>query len=165
MGRLNDVPFSLHGSFIAILMLSSVYLSFPSKYYGYIWASITPGTVLIILAGRFMGKRVVFLKQLPSGLLLVTATSTKVDISGVNVAKFDDKYFGKELQKKKKKGEGEFFEAEKEEKNVLPQEKKDDQKAVDTQLIKAIEGVADLKAYMAARFSLKAGMKPHELKF
>lgn len=42
------------------------------------------------------------------------ATSTKVDISGVKLEKFDDKYFAKEAQKKKKKGEGEFFEADKE---------------------------------------------------
>ncbi|KAI5655910.1 hypothetical protein M9H77_24703 [Catharanthus roseus] len=146
--------------------------------------SITPGTVLILLAGRFKGKRVVFLKQLTSGLLLVTgpfkvngvplrrvnqkyviATSTKVDISGVSLDKFDDKYFAKQVDEKKKKGEGEFFEAEKEEKNVLPQDKKDDQKAVDGVLIKAIEGVPDLKAYLSARFSLKDGMKPHELVF
>ncbi|KAK8588794.1 hypothetical protein V6N13_087689 [Hibiscus sabdariffa] len=146
-------------------------------------ASITPGTVLILLAGRFMGKRAVFLKQLSSGLLLVTgpfkingvplrrvnqsyviATSTKIDISGVDVDKFDDKYFTKEVLKKKK-GEGEFFEAEKEDKKKLPEDKKEDQKAVDASLIKFIEGVPDLKAYLAARFSLKSGMKPHELVF
>lgn len=147
-------------------------------------ASITPGTVFILLAGRFMGKRVVFLKQLTSGLLLVTgpfkvngvplrrvnqsyviATSTKVDISGVDLGKFDDQYFEKEAEKKKKKGEGEFFEAEKEEKKVLPDDKKDDQRTVDAQLIKSIEAVPDLKTYLSARFSLKSGMKPHELVF
>jgi large subunit ribosomal protein L6e len=42
------------------------------------------------------------------------ATSTKVDISGVNVEKFDDKYFAKKAEKKKKKGEDNFFEGEKE---------------------------------------------------
>ncbi|KAL4198212.1 hypothetical protein AMTRI_Chr03g44780 [Amborella trichopoda] len=146
-------------------------------------ASIAPGTVLIILAGRFKGKRVVFLKQLPSGLLLITgpfvvngvplrrvnqayviATSTKVDISGTNVEKFTDIYFTKTVVRKKK-GETEFFQAEKEETKSLPQEVKDDQKAVDTPLIKAIEAVPDLKPYLAARFSLRSGMKPHELSF
>nr|CAD1825358.1 unnamed protein product [Ananas comosus var. bracteatus] len=124
------------------------------------------------------------LGRLPSGLLLVTGpfkvngvplrrvnqayvigTSTKVDISGVNVEKFDDKYFAKEKKTKTKKTEGEFFETEKEETKSLPQEKKDDQKVVDSQLIKAIESVPDLKAYLSARFSLRSGMKPHELAF
>jgi large subunit ribosomal protein L6e len=147
-------------------------------------SSITPGTVLILLAGHFKGKRVVFLKQLESGLLLVTgpfkvngvplrrvnqayviATSTKIDISSVDVAKHSDSYFKREVTKKKK-GESEFFEAEKDKEEVsLPEEKKEDQKAIDAKLIPLIEAVPELKSYLSARFSLKSGVKPHELVF
>lgn len=44
----------------------------------------------------------------------VIGTATKVDISGMNLEKFDDKYFAKQTETKKKKGETEFFEADKE---------------------------------------------------
>ena len=94
--------------------------------------SITPGTVLILLSGRFRGKRVVFLKQLPSGTLLVTgpykingvplrrvnqayviATSTRMDLSDVELPEIDDGYFVRDKETKKSSKEARFFTAQK----------------------------------------------------
>lgn len=145
--------------------------------------SITPGTVLILLAGRFRGRRVVFLKQLPSGLLLVTgpyqvngipvrrvnqayviATSTTVDVAAANVAKFGDEYFGKPKAPKKKKSDGDFFEAE-EEKSELSAERKADQVAVDGALMKSIGKTPLMAKYLKAKFSLSKAQAPHKMKF
>lgn len=144
--------------------------------------SITAGTVLILLAGRFKGKRVVFLRQLPSGLLLVTgpfklngvplrrvnqayviATSTTLDVSGVDAAKFDDAYFrAAEKKQRTKRGEGEFF-AEAEAKKALPAEYVANQKAVDAALTAKLSD--ELKGYLSTRFTLKSGDRPHLMKF
>ncbi|KAJ1948785.1 60S ribosomal protein L6 [Linderina pennispora] len=146
--------------------------------------SITPGTVLILLAGRFRGKRVVFLKQLSSGLLLVTgpfkingvplrrvnqayviATSTKVDLSGVSVdAKFDDAYFKREEEAKLKGTEEEFF-GKSATKKEAPAHKVADQKEADKAVVAAVAKVPFLASYLASTFSLTKGQAPHSLKF
>ena len=143
--------------------------------------SITPGTVLILLAGRFRGRRVVFLKQLASGLLLVTgpyavngvpvrrvnqayviATSTKVDVSKVKADKFVDGYFGKAKVPKsqKKKSEEDFF-AEGGEKTETTAARKADQAAIDG----AIKPSAIMAKYLKARFSLSKREAPHKMIF
>ena len=147
--------------------------------------TITPGTVLIVLSGRFKGRRVVFLKQLASGLLLVTgpykvngvplrrlnqayviATSTKVDLTGVDVKSVEDSYFVKSKQRRTKSGD--FFvrnnELSEEEKNKI-QEKKNRQNTFDKALLANVKKVECLAQYLKTRFSLRKNMRPHDMKF
>lgn len=146
-------------------------------------STITPGTVLILLAGRFRGKRVVFLNQLESGLLLVTgpfrlngvplrrvaqayviATSTKVDISSVSLPEsINDAYF-KADKKADKTKEAEFFNGN-EEKKLLSDDNKKAQKDVDAAVLAAVKKVDNLAKYLKTPFGLSKGDKVHEMKF
>lgn len=145
-------------------------------------ASITPGTVLILLTGVHRGKKVVFLKQLDSGLLLVTgpykvngvplrraqakgciATGTKIDVSAVKVpANVNDVYFKR--TKQVKKAEEGIFE-QKEEKFTASEQRKADQKSVDASILAQVSKTDFMKGYLRSEFGLSKGQLPHKIKF
>merc|ERR1712055_958716 len=160
--------------------------NFFSKHARKLRAALAPGAVAIILAGAHKGKRVVVLKQLGTGLLLVTgpykvngcplrrinqkyllATSTKIDISGVSVPEtVNDKYFARVKADKTKK-DGEIFDTNKEE-YTASEQRKTDQVTVDTQVLDAIKKSSEgsvLKQYLKSSFSLSKGEYPHLMAF
>merc|ERR1719412_617498 len=138
--------------------------NFFSKHARKLRASLAPGAVAIVLAGVHKGKRVIVLKQLGTGLLLITgpynlngcpmrridqryllATSAKVDIAKVAVPEnVNDKYFARVKAEKAAKKEGDIFDAKKEAYKPSEQRKKD-QVTVDTQVLEAIKNHADGK--------------------
>jgi large subunit ribosomal protein L6e len=145
--------------------------------------SITPGTVLILLAGRFRGKRVVCLKALESGLILVSgpykingvplrrvnqayviATSTNVDVSKVDVSSFNDAYFAR-TKDSSTEGENEFFMGDAPKPAVVNDQRKADQKKVDDALLKSVASAPMMEAYLAAQFTLTTHDKPHTMQF
>lgn len=138
---------------------------------------------MIILAGRFRGKRVVYLKPLEDNTLLVSgpfkvngvplrrvnaryviATSTRINVSGVDAKKFGVAYFTREKKAKDAVTEEEFF-GDKEGKKEVKAERVADQKEVDAVILAELKKQPLLKKYIAATFSLKNGDKPHLLKF
>lgn len=152
---------------------------------------ICPGRIVILLAGRHKGKRVVVLKTLPSGMLMITGphringcpirrmhqmftivTSQKLDISGVKIPDhINDKYFKSRkyarLKAKAKKGEGNIFDAKK---TIYKPNIKHrmDQVNVDKQILDVVRKHPDKKmmlAYLGSYFTLRNRMYPHKMKF
>merc|ERR1712036_174332 len=136
-------------------------------------ASLTPGTILILLAGRFRGKRVVLLNTLDQGVLLVTgpfkingvplrrvnaryviATSQKVDLAGIDTKKIEEasdaKYFA-------------AAKGEKAEKKKPSTSRAADQKSIDKALLSTIKKEPMLAAYLSSSFSLRKGDRPYEM--
>lgn len=155
---------------------------------------LEPGRVLIILAGKHRGKRVVLLKTLKSGLLLVNGpfklnacplkrmhqkfvivTRTKIPFDGVKIPKhINDKYFkakkvSSSKNSKKTKQGGNIFAKGKKSAPKPNRVRGEDQKQVDKQVLTAIrEKMGDKKsifAYLGSFFYLRNHMYPHKLKF
>merc|ERR1712055_70282 len=142
--------------------------------------SLTPGTIVILLAGRHKGKRVVFVKDLEdSGLILVTgpykvngvplrrvpqsyviATQTKIDISGCDVDINADLF----KRQKKAKAASEMFE-ESSEGYSPSEERKALQEKVDKAIIGEISKEAHLRKYMQQLFTLRKKQFPHQMVF
>ena len=164
--------------------------------------SITPGTVLIMLAGRFRGRRVVALKQMPrNGPLVVTgpfkvngvplrrvnaryviATSTKVDVAGVDTSKITNDLFKRAAKEKRVKGSKDFMgdkdkksaEASataKKAKSTGPNAGKvsDDryklQKTIDAALLANLKKDKEKIGYLRSVFTVKPGDMPHRMRF
>ena len=148
--------------------------------------------MLILLAGKYRGKRVVLLSVLPSGLLLVSgpyrlngvplrrvnasyviATTTRVDLAGLKLKdelKTDKYYSAPKTAKPKraanaKEGGENFFAAAKAKKAPISADKIAAQKEDDAQLLAAIKKTPLLAAYLRKPFSLSKGQTPHNMVF
>jgi large subunit ribosomal protein L6e len=143
--------------------------------------ALQPGQIVILLSGRFRGKRVVYLKKLDSGLLLVTGpykyngvplkrvnqayvlpTSTKVNLADVAKDVTDELFKRVEI---KRESEKDFFEEPATKKGRITDDRKNAQVKVDSEVIKAVNAVPELNKYLKFRFALKNGDKPHLMKF
>jgi len=142
-----------------------------------------------LLSGVSRGRRVVVLKTLASGNLLVTgpyaingvplrrvnpayviATSTKVSLDGVNV-NVDDAFFksARRYSKNELKNASEHrlkkVEARNQQSNQWRAELKNVQKTVDSELLENIKKVEHLRGYLGTRFTISNSTRPHDLKF
>jgi len=141
---------------------------------------VEEGSVLILTAGKYRGHRVVFLKQLESGLMLVSGpfkvngvplkrvnqaytivTSTKVPVKGLKLDGLNDALF--KDKSSKSKGRDIFNENQK---KTVSADRAAAQKKVDDQLMTALKAVkTPMTEYLRARFSLSKNDRPHAMKF
>ncbi|QSL64197.1 hypothetical protein MERGE_000352 [Pneumocystis wakefieldiae] len=149
-------------------------------------SSLKPGVICIILAGRYAGKRVVFLKQLEDTIVVtgpfkingvplrrinpsyvIACSGVTIDVSSLDLSKFTKEYFSRSSKSKKrlKKDvtEENLFDEKKE--KQLDSSRILDQKAVDDPIIDSIVKVPNLTKYLSSSFSLSKGDLPHLMKF
>jgi large subunit ribosomal protein L6e len=154
-----------------------------------------PGRVVILLTGPYRGRHAVVLKELESKFLLITGphvvnglplrrvhrkfvitTSTQVDLSKFQLpAHINDKYFAKPVvtaaTRKAQQAEADQNQsifAQRKPEYVLTEQRKQDQIAIDKQVLTAVRAHPEgrlMVQYLASHFYLKNRQYPHKMKF
>jgi large subunit ribosomal protein L6e len=158
-------------------------------------SAVQPGRVVILLTGPYRGRHAVVLKQLQSGLLLITGphvinglplrrvhhkfvitTSTQLDLSKFKLPEHvHDKYFAKPVvtaaTRKAQQAEADqnqsIFTPRKQE-YVLTEQRKQDQIAIDKQVLAVVKAHPEgrlMSQYLASHFFLKNRQYPHKMIF
>ena len=152
--------------------------------------SLQPGTVCIVLAGPYRGRRVVNLGPVGTqGLIAVTgpfklngvplrrvdpayviATSTKVDISNVDCTEVENKLFGKAKKAMRKRSEKQFLKMKEstkvaDEMKAMFDVRKKLQIKIDESILKNLSKTPSMAKYIASRFTLRRNEAPHKMKF
>lgn len=100
----------------------------------------------------------------------VIATSTSIDVSGIDKSTIDkvggENYFSRDKKSDKKGSEAAFFaQGGEQKKKEVSKDRAEDQKKVDQALLSSIKKQPLLQGYLASQFSLRKGDKPHEMVF
>lgn len=137
---------------------------------------------LLMITGPFSLNRVP-LRRVPGKFVIATSTKIDLSLSDLHLDKYNDKYFehtkdskakkNRERRSRMKIGGGEndesiFMEETQKAGNEVPQERKNDQQAVDKAVVQCISKHKEnkfLTIYMKSNFCLQFGQYPHLMKF
>lgn len=117
---------------------------------------LTPGDIVVVLEGAYTGKKVVFIKQLPECMSLVSGISS---INGVSAFKIDERYLFKlsakvDLPSSISIDASNVFESKMNEPEKIDAEPSKQEAELEKSILAVVSKIPYMKAYLAEQFKV-----------